>query len=305
MAQGDRGTLGLVDCQTPDVTFGGISQWGFNPGMQRIVEASGGAVDPTFVGIMGLAPVLTFATKQLSAIASFGIGGAQITTMEAYVQKLTAYGTRAGVSSHTKIAIATGFCVPRSISAQQGSVAELALEAIALSTDGSTAAATVTTSATIPAGGTVGEAFTIGPVKINGTTIDCESIQVDFGLQLQIDASGGQVYPTYACIMDRRPTIRCTSKDFDTINTLYGAGLFATAQGASDSVVYFRKLAKNGTRLADDGSLHISLTIDDGLISIDEAALAQGDKATVPFTITPTYDGSNAIMVISATADIT
>ena len=304
MAQGDRGTLGLIDCATPDRTFGGIQNWRLSTGMNRIVEASGGQVDPTFTSIMDLRPSIGFTTLQISALASFGIAGAQITNLDAYIQKLVKYGTRGGALAHTKVNIGTGMCVPRSLSVAQGGRAELAMDAIALSTDGAAAAVTVTVDQSLPAGGTVGEEFTMGPVKINGTEIDCESVNVDFGLQLQIDASGGQVFPTYACIISRQPVIRCTSKDFDTINTLYAAGAFGVAQGATDSVIYLRKMDKGGTRKGNAVAEHIKLTIDDGIIAIDEAAMTHGDQSAVEFTIQPIYDGSNAILVVSTTSAI-
>jgi len=76
MAQGDRGTLGLIDVGTPDLTIGGIQRVAFSTGMARIIEASGGQVDPTYVAAMDLRPNIEFDTLQLTALASIGISGA-------------------------------------------------------------------------------------------------------------------------------------------------------------------------------------------------------------------------------------
>jgi len=305
MAQGDRGTLGLVDCATPDVTFGGVTNWSLTTGLARQIAASGGEVDPTFAAVMDIRPSVGFTTRQLTALSSFGIAGAEITNLDAWVQKLVKYGTRAGATSHTKLTIPTGMCVPRTLSAAQGQIATLGMEAIAISSDGTTAAATVTVAQNLPTGGLTSLAWTLGPIVVNGTTIECESVTVDFGINLIVTGSGGQVYPTFIAVMDRRPTIRCTSKDLDTINTLYSAGVFAVAQGATDSVVYFRKLAANGTRVADATAEHIKLTVDDGLISLDAGSLQQGDISSVDFVIEPISDGSNAIIVVSTASAIT
>lgn len=305
MSQGDRGTLGLVDIATPDVTVSGVTDWRVSTGMNRLIEASGGHVDPTFVSVMSLSPTLGFTTRMLTALSSFGIGGAQITTLDAYIQKLLKYGTRGGANTHTKISIGTGMCVPRTLSANQGSIAELSLDAVAISADGAAAAMTVATGQSLPAGGGVTEAFTIGPVAINGTVIDVESVSIDFGIQLQLDSSGGQPFPTFVAVMNRRPEIRLTSKDFDTINTLYAAGVFGVAQGGTDSVVYFRKLAAGGTRVADVTAEHVKFTIDDGLISLDQSTVAQDQRGTCDVVISPIYDGANAIMVVSAASAIT
>jgi len=304
MAQGDRGTLGLVVCATPSVTVGGVSNWRLSTGMNRLVEAAGGQVDPTFVAIMALAPVLGFTTRQLTALSSFGISGAQITTLDAYVQKLLAYGTRGGAGTHTKISIPTGICVPRTLSAQQGQRAELALDAVAISSTGAAAAATVTTGQNLPAGGGVTEVFTLGPVKINGTALDCEAVNVDFGVSLQVDSSGGQVFPTFVAVMDRRPSIRLTPKDMDSFNTFYNSGAFGLAQAATDSLVYFRKLAAGGLRVADETAEHVQLAIAAGLISLEAGDARHGERATTDVVITPISNGTDAIIAIDTTAAI-
>ena len=75
-------------------------------------------------------------------------------------------------------------------------------------------------------------------------------------------------------------------------------GLSGAAQGATDSVVYLRKLAKNGTRTADATAEHISFTIDDGMMYCSDITNRHGQRIGTEIVIHPIYDGSIAILVI-------
>jgi hypothetical protein len=297
MAQGDRGTLGLVSVATPTVTIGGVQNWALSQQMQKIIEAAGGAVDPTFISILEHKPVLDVETRMLTALSSVGIAGAELTTLDAYVQGLAKYGTRSATS--TKLTIGTGMLIPMKLTAQQGQAASFTFRAVALSSNGSAAPIAVATGATMPAH-PADVVWTIGPVKINGTTYDCEKIDVDFGIQLIVEASGGSVYPTFVSIGERKPKISLSIKDLDGV----ALGLTGVAQGSTDSVVYFRKMAKGGTRVTDETAEHISLTIDDGMISLDSARQQQAQRGTSEVVIETVYDGSNAIIEIDTTAAI-
>jgi hypothetical protein len=248
---------------------------------------------------MDIAGVLSLSTSQITALASFGIGGAAVTGLDAYIQQLTKYGTREATG--TKVAIAQGMMIPKSLSASQGSGAELSLEMHVTSTDGSTAPITVTAGQAVPAGAVVGEKYTVGPVKINGTLIDCESMSLDFGIKLQVDASGGAVYPTFISIMGREPSFKISVKDYDQL-MLAVAGV---AQGATPSVVYLRKLAAGGTRVADATAQHISFTIYSGLLELGNAGADHGSMAKSDLTITPIIDATHAIVVVNTATAIT
>jgi len=296
MTQGARGTCGVVDFTTPDLTVE-VTNWNLPTGLQRVIDPSSGDIDPRFVAVLSCNPIIGFSTRQLSILASFGISGAAAATVAAYMQVMDANGVRNATSS--KATMATGFCIPQSLTASQGGVAELTCQVIGYS-DGATAPI-IFGSGAQPAAATA-EAFTIGPVNINGTAYDCESVTVDFGIQVNVDSSSGDVYPTAVSVMSRAPTIRLSCKENDAWTAL---GLTGLAQDTTDSTVYFRKLAANGTRTAEATAEHIKFTIDDGLISIDTSSLATGSPATHDVVITPVWDGTAAILVLSAASAIT
>jgi len=293
-----RGTIGLVNIGTPSVKIGGISDSRLSTGLARVIEGADGAVDPNYVSVMDVRPTLTFTTRQLTALASAGISGATLAAFDAWYQTLLAYGTRHATSK--KLSIAQGFLVPRTLTAREGAFAELVMEAIAISTDGIVNPATFGTGS-MPAEPTAVR-WTIGPVSLNGSSFIAESVTVDFGLSVEVEASDGHAYPTFASIMTRQPTIRISSKEFDAGSTF---GVPGTAQSATDSVISFRKLAHGGTRVADETAEHVTITVDDGLISFETFGASQGQRAITELVLTPTYDGTAAIMVLDTAAAIT
>lgn len=296
MSQGDRETSGVVDCATPNVTIP-VSRHGFNPALGQIVEANSGDVDPTYMAVMTAAPVLGIMTRAMSVLSSFGIAGAQITTMDAWLQQLVKHGTRNATSK--KLTIATGICVPRTLTVAQGQPAELALEAIALSSDGTTAPVAAGTG-TMAANPTP-VLHTLGPVSLNGQAYDVISMTIDFGIGLLVEASEGNVYPDYATIIARTPSISVVGKDVDLRTAVGFDGL---AQGATDSLFHLRKLDQNGKRVANNVAEHIKFTIDDGMISAQAINAPHGERALTEITIVPVYDGTNAIMVIDTASVI-
>ncbi len=303
MAQNDRGTISLITTATPALTLGGIIAQSLNPNLQEIVEASDGQVDPTFTAVMSGAPAFGVTTVAVAtALAAFGINGTQAITLAAYLQKIAAYGTRSAGATHMKIAIANALMVPRQLTAAQGQRATLALEAFPVSSDGETAPVEFTDSQVLPAGGGVAQAFTLGPVSINGAALDAESVTVDPGLDARTEGSEGDVWTKLAYVMNRRPTIRIRTPHRLAISDF---GLAGAAQGASDSLVYLRKLAANGTRVAENVAEHIKIAVDDGRISCQSVTGSQGEILGSDVVITPVYDGTAAILAIDTASAIT
>jgi hypothetical protein len=112
----------------------------------------------------------------------------------------------------------------------------------------------------------------------------------------------GEVWPTEVFIMSRRPSITITSYDVAQINTL---GISGLAQSATDSHVYLRKMTENATRTADATAEHIQFSIDDGRAHVTNIGASQDAPHVASITLTPTYDGSNAIFVINTAVAIT
>jgi hypothetical protein len=285
-----------------------VQSFAISTGLQRIIQRGDGAVDPTYVAIMSQRPMLRFTSTAIATyLGACGIGGTIIDSgtypgLEAWFQKMDEGGTRASGSSHLLMTVNEGLLVPRAIQAGQDGVATIDLEAV-ITYDGTNEPIVLADSQALSGSPATAELFTVGPVNINGSALESiQSITIDFGIGVTVQSGDGQVWPTYAAIMSREPSIRVRTTDATAINTF---GLDGTAQSASDSVVFLRKLSEGGTRVADNGSEHISFTIDEGMITVENQDVSQDGVAMADIVITPTYDGTAAILVIATDADIT
>jgi hypothetical protein len=114
-------------------------------------------------------------------------------------------------------------------------------------------------------------------------------------------AGDGQVWATYVSIQFRQPSFMLVTTDPTIIDTF---GIVGTAISASDVVLYLRKMAEGGTRVADDGGAHVSFTLDEGIITCEDVSANQDGIAQATLRVDPTFDGTNAIIVISTTANL-
>ena len=286
-----------------------ISNFRCSPEIARVVLAADGSVDPTYVAVMSQVPKVRFTSTALATIlGACGISGAIIDSdatypgLECWFQKMAEGGVRASGASHLKLTVNEGILVPITIRAGMDEPASIDLEATC-SYDGSNDPIVIADSQSLSGSPAVGELFTVGPVKINGTTLEgIQDATIDLGIQVLAQRGDGQVWPTYVAIMSRRPSIRVRTTDVVSLDTF---GLSGAAQGATDSVVYFRKVSEGGTRVADGTAEHISLTIDEGHISVEDVTAGQDGPGMSEVLVTPTYDETAAILVISTATAIT
>lgn len=292
-----------------DLFLDQISDWAMDTRINNILLGADGMVDPSYVAVMSQSPSAAFTTSALATVlAKCGISGLAIAAdadeygADLYLQKLAEGATRASGSSHIRLRAAKGILVPRSLSAAQGAgVATLGLELIP-TWNGSADPLVIATSQALAGTPSVGEAFTVGPVSINGAQVEgIQSITVDFGITLETLGSDGGVWPTFVCIRERRPTFRIETTDAGVINTF---GLTGAAQGGTDSVIYLRKMAEGGTRVADVTAEHISFTIDEGHIACGPLRASHPGRIGAELIITPTYDGTDPIIAISTATAI-
>ena len=270
--------------------------------LQQVLIGADGSVDPTYVAGMSQAPQLAFSTTALATVlAKCGISGLAITAdadepgLRAWFQALADGGTRGGAGSNVLLTVAKGLLVPVGISAPHGGPATMSM-AMHCIYDGTNEPVVPTTGQDLAGTPAVSELFTAGKVMINGVELaGVQSIEVAFGINVLVLGAKGIAWPTYSCIISRTPTITISTLDAAAVSTF---GLDGTAQGATDSLVYLRKLDKNGNRVANNVAEHIKFTVDDGLITCRTAGGSHGSPVMSQVVITPTYDGTAAIIVI-------
>lgn len=290
-----------------------VQDQNLDPAIQEILSAGSGQVDPTHVAVMSQNPRIAFSTTALATMlaevtSGFFINGIKIDSdgthdgAELWFQKLAKGGTRTAGANHIKMTVNEGLLLPRSISAMQGQVASLAMDLLA-GYDGTNDPIVIAAAQALEGTPAVGELFTLGPVSINGVDLDgVQGVRLDTGLQEVALGGSGQVWPTFLGIMSRQPLITITTLDVSVLSTY---GLSGTAQSATDSKIYLRKIAEGGARVADATAQHLSFTIDEGHIRVRSIGGGHGAPQAAQLEIRPTYDGDNAILVMSAATAIT
>lgn len=308
---GDRHALYAVNVDVAggagsDVFIDQLSTFSVSAGIAELLEGSDGLVDPSYTAVREQRPSITFDTSAIATVlAQIGIAGLAVTAdadeygADFYFQLIAEGGTRTAGANHRRLRMPQGIIVPRRLSAAQGGNAVLSLEALP-TYDETNNPLVLATSQSLVGSPSVGELFTVGPVIVNGTTVgDVMGIDIDFGIDVRTETSDGLVWPTYCYIAARQPLITVRCRDVSLLNTL---GITGTAQSATDSVIWFRKRAEGGTLTADTTAQHISVTIDEGRIEVSR--ISGNVPLEVELRIRPTYDGSNAIMVINTAAAI-
>lgn len=273
--------------------------------INEIVMAANGQVDPQFVALMNQTPRITWTTSALArALAKIGINGYAIADADEavfFLQKLAQGGTREGATSHIKLTLNEGIQIPRTLQGSQGDIATISYEAFA-TYDGTNSPIVIATGQSLTGSPTVDELFTVGPVVINGALLDgIQDITVDFGITELLQSANGQVWAEFAGIMNRVPSITIRTTNVESIDTF---GLVGTAQGITDSLLYFRKKAEGATVVADATAEHIKFVLDEGRITTRTINATQDSPAMSELVYTPTFDGTAAIMAIDTAAAI-
>lgn len=278
----------------------GLMSHTFDPQNNVIAEGPDGNAFDQFAAVLEQSPVFDIETCAVSqALGVCGLSGYTVgAAADLWLQRIAAGGTRMTGTNSTKWTISAGLLLPQSISCDQGGVARYSMRLWGISTDGVTAPLVGTGAATMAAPTALDQLFTLGPVKINGTAVGgIQSMTLDFGITPHVVMADGEPYPTFVGIESIRPTIQ-----FSTVhaNQALAASLGQfVAQGATDSVVYLRRVAKNGIRVADATLQHVSFSIDDGLITLGATNSTNRQPTSQGFTITPTYDGTNDVVAIA------
>lgn len=282
-----------------------VNTHGIDQGITNLVEGGSGRPQKTLVATAEMTPVFTVETKAIaSALAITGVAGVRITsgnTLSFWLQKCQAGGTRVSASEHVKCVINEGILVPARINARQGAAATLTLTCYAV-TDGTNGPTVYTGSQAYTAPSVSSEVFTIGPAKINGTEVfGVKSLDINFGLNVKTDRGSGSVYPQLVYIVDINPTISFSSTDLAALVTFNSASSpTGAAQGATDSVVYLRKMEHDAATYSDASTQHLSFTIDDGKIYCTGFSGSDTGDTMSNIMIQTAFDGTNAPIVVAA-----
>lgn len=252
--------LGGVPLTLPQIT-----QRTVNPKPNVIYNSGSGQLGPSFAAVAAIEPEVSFDTTALavffgavSPLAGLGVGsGLTYTGVELYTEGKADLGARVGASLSNKFTSARAFLVPRSLSCEHGAEAKLSAFMLLLSADGSTAAIGQTNLVTAPAA-LATQKFTLGPVKINGVTLDSiMGVTIDFGIEIKANGQSGHTYSSFATISKREPKITVRTSDVVYAATFPPQGTALT----TGATFYFRRFTTSGITYADNQAQHIAFTI--------------------------------------------
>lgn len=286
-----------------------------DPGVQQILLAANGEVDATFVATMKSSPRIIFSTTDIKGVLDLiGFTGGDIDalstsqTLKLYFIKRDKMALASG-SVHISMAIAQGLIVPRSISAGDGQPARMEVEIIPVDTNPDDANDPVIilnnqAGPTIsPADQGVTDAWTIGPWVINGDLMEdgiITSMTIDPGIEINTISGGGSPFPRLAQVMNKRPTLTMQTQQSRVLFDLLVKGV--AVSGITRA--YLRKLLKGGTTDFDASATAIQFEVSEGMINVDSSSASQSGNADHSVTVTPTFDGTNASVLLDTASVI-
>lgn len=274
-------------------------------GINDLIIGADGSHLPTFSGMEDQSPRIGFTSLAISAaLGVVGYAGLKITTgalFDAWFQKIDQGGTRVAGANHFGITVNEGMIVPRTITAGLGSPASINYDVVP-SYDGSNNPLVFSTIASLPAGATVDELYTVGKGSVNGTALTgVVGVTIDFGISLYVNRADGDYWPTFVAIRNIVPSIRFQVIKADALNTF---GLTGTEIDGSSGIAYLRKIDQGGTRVADATLEHIEFKIEEGRCKVMDTNATHDGHAVSEVVISATHDGSNNILAIDTTAAI-
>jgi len=279
-----------------------IGEQAIDPGVGEQVPELDGQVDPSVIFTSAVDPTVRISTQSVNKLlAAVGGGGLVLTAMAPatlYCQKAEAYGTRGGASKHLKLVISAGLALPLTLRAGVDGPATMEWQILGADNAGNHPFV-FTPLQSLPADNLRATTqFSAGPVKLNNVALDgVQEINVDFGLALNVRRSGAaaSAAPAHISIRRRLTRIRITTDDA----AASAAFLNLTAIGGS-TLFYLRKGSLAG-RVAAGTAEHVKFTVAAGGIV---ARGISGAQQTGIIEIIPTFDGTNAALVIDTAAVI-
>jgi len=242
---------------------------------QDLVEASSGDVAPMWSGSLSSAPAVNFGARQVKTIldltdpiaahlkgkyyiAHDGTGS----TCDLWLRKGESYGLRTAdaTAEHERLRMTRGFLRWDSITANQGSVAEISCM-LAAGWDG-TNDPLVQTQSALAKSVTVDHLFTLGPLVINGADVGgLQGWTMNNGISPEVIFDKGIPFPTYLGIAAYNPTIMARVRDSSLMRTFGTRGTAITSLSW-----YLRKLKKSDLCEADATEVHIKFSATAGTV---------------------------------------
>ena len=245
-------------------------------------QAHSGNLFPSIMTAPSAAPRFQFRTPFITAFNLIGFGVLKLTTLNVFLAKFVDF-QRSASSVHRKYALAasaTGCARITGFTVEKNGVCWADVEVILLSSDGLVHPLAVTDNNALPSVASEPALHTLGPIKINGTTIGgVASLAVDLGHGYEVEISDGDRFARNVALLSGAPTI---SGAFDGPET---AGSTLGQEGVAISANFQAFLRDYDTTTGLQDTDGISLTIASGRIIPTVAATEYGQIAKGGFMV--------------------
>lgn len=263
-------------------------------GIDVLTGVAGGHPYPLFQAIRNQTPMIELTTTQLAtALDMVALVGADLSggSVDFFLKRTVDHGLRvaAGTSAHTRYRASNCFLGWDSLSCDLNGEGSINLRAYCI-WDGSNEPLVPANSQTLSGTPSSAEYFAAGPCVINSVQFaGVQSITVDLQPTYTVVFADGEVWPTliYVSNVNPRVTVTTVGNPWGTVG-LDGAPI-------TGATFYLRKLAENGTRVADNVGQHISITGEDGLLFCDDTSAGNNDPAETTFVCQFSADDASSL----------
>ncbi len=226
-------------------------------GIKTMMERSAGEVWPNFRANQEQKPMLQVTTKQLDKLlTNVPMEGNFALSPVAYLKKAAAAGSVARATTVHEKAVITECCIYwTSIRLSHNNAGEAQVVIVPVF-DGTHDPIIFTGSIALPGTLSAASYFGVGPVAINGVAIPgIQEVTIESGIKLLQLGDSSEEFDTFVGLETGDPSV--TIKTLEQINWLT-MGLRGTALDGTDGLlVYGRKFANNGSRVANATAEHL------------------------------------------------
>lgn len=277
---------------------GGITQQSMNQNWENFNDDTSGEPYARYRGIKTGNPEMGFTTVDPKAVIDAFDSGAAWTDISGltggvkqYLYKEPEGGLRDGTDGESRQAVA-GFVVPRRLNIPgDGSPVTLDV-AVIVTYDGTNDPIQLATGVTLPSGLTDALRWAMGGVTVGGVSLTgLTSINIDFGINVNVPMTDGEIWPCYAGIKAYKPSITINGIDPSILADSGGFPIEGGAATHANTIIYLRKRDADGF-VANITAEHIKITAGGYAIYESEDG-SQGDNVSYSMRLDCYYDGTN------------
>lgn len=249
--------------------YSGVNQYSIKSGVSFGPQTHDGEVYPSFGAVLEQKPTISASSADVKGVLdALGFIGLPLTSFTGFWQQCENKGSRLTTSSHLKGTASSGMAVITGIRPSHNQVVAVDFDIYLITSDGITAPLAWADSQALTGTPAAVSHYTLGPCVLNygsAGTVACQSWEYDPAVTVETTSDDGKPFPDFACIMNCEPKFTCSSPDMSKVMNeapIAGASVIAD--------FYLRKLAANGSRIADATAEHIKIRFASAVSFMDD-----------------------------------